>query len=245
MSTPAPRRCTRASARLRSAVAAAHDAAVAAAQDAAAAAQKDAERPSPAQPRKRQRRAPAVSGEDAGGASPAARRGRKAKAPAPCPTRDHERELWQQGYRRVAGVDEAGRGPLAGRMTTRMRCASVPAWPACDGTCVWLRRPCRGSSMRGPGACPDRRHGRQQETERGAAGVHLRAADQPPRRAVGHVRLAYLLLPPAGPAWLCCGLALPACPTHIRSNRPFYARLLQQGGGGWRDRRHQHPAGSP
>jgi ribonuclease HII len=27
---------------------------------------------------------------------------------------DHERALWQQGLTRVAGVDEAGRGPLAG-----------------------------------------------------------------------------------------------------------------------------------
>ncbi|HEX9844057.1 MAG TPA: ribonuclease HII, partial [bacterium] len=25
-----------------------------------------------------------------------------------------EAELWKQGYRHVAGVDEAGRGPLAG-----------------------------------------------------------------------------------------------------------------------------------
>ena len=27
----------------------------------------------------------------------------------------HERPLWQSGVRRVAGVDEAGRGPLANR----------------------------------------------------------------------------------------------------------------------------------
>eukprot|EP00897_Mesotaenium_endlicherianum_P007387 jgi/Mesen1/6677/ME000343S05848 len=30
------------------------------------------------------------------------------------PTRDLEEELWAQGFQRVAGVDEAGRGPLAG-----------------------------------------------------------------------------------------------------------------------------------
>ncbi len=27
---------------------------------------------------------------------------------------DHEREAWAEGHRRVAGIDEAGRGPLAG-----------------------------------------------------------------------------------------------------------------------------------
>ena len=30
------------------------------------------------------------------------------------PTREHERRRWGEGRRRVAGVDEAGRGPLAG-----------------------------------------------------------------------------------------------------------------------------------
>ena len=30
------------------------------------------------------------------------------------PTWQEERALWAQGYRRVAGIDEAGRGPLAG-----------------------------------------------------------------------------------------------------------------------------------
>ncbi len=29
-------------------------------------------------------------------------------------TLDHERDLWRRGYRFVAGIDEAGRGPLAG-----------------------------------------------------------------------------------------------------------------------------------
>ncbi len=30
------------------------------------------------------------------------------------PTREREKELWEQGFGSVAGVDEAGRGPLAG-----------------------------------------------------------------------------------------------------------------------------------
>ncbi|GAB4823564.1 hypothetical protein N2152v2_010610 [Parachlorella kessleri] len=30
------------------------------------------------------------------------------------PSREYEKELWQQGYANVAGIDEAGRGPLAG-----------------------------------------------------------------------------------------------------------------------------------
>lgn len=37
-----------------------------------------------------------------------------AAAPKPGPTRDRERRLWQRGFKLVAGVDEAGRGPLAG-----------------------------------------------------------------------------------------------------------------------------------
>ncbi len=32
----------------------------------------------------------------------------------PIPTRMYERELWRAGHRRVAGVDEVGRGPWAG-----------------------------------------------------------------------------------------------------------------------------------
>ena len=31
-----------------------------------------------------------------------------------CDRLSFEREFWQQGIRHVAGVDEAGRGPLAG-----------------------------------------------------------------------------------------------------------------------------------
>eukprot|EP00271_Cylindrocystis_brebissonii_P020185 TRINITY_DN6579_c0_g1_i5.p1 TRINITY_DN6579_c0_g1~~TRINITY_DN6579_c0_g1_i5.p1 ORF type:complete len:375 (+),score=93.49 TRINITY_DN6579_c0_g1_i5:478-1602(+) len=42
-------------------------------------------------------------------------RRRKGEKPAKgAPSRDMERRLWQQGFRRVVGVDEAGRGPLAG-----------------------------------------------------------------------------------------------------------------------------------
>ena len=37
-----------------------------------------------------------------------------AAEPSTGPSRIYERELWQQGHARVAGVDEAGRGPLAG-----------------------------------------------------------------------------------------------------------------------------------
>lgn len=83
------------------------------------------------QPRKRQRKAAgavaasvaAEATEDtgepaarAGAAEPAAgKRGRKVGAKAAGgPTREMEQELWEQGYKLVAGVDEAGRGPLAG-----------------------------------------------------------------------------------------------------------------------------------
>ncbi|NJN83600.1 MAG: ribonuclease HII, partial [Caldilineaceae bacterium] len=33
---------------------------------------------------------------------------------ASAPTFRHERQLWTQGFRHVAGIDEAGRGALAG-----------------------------------------------------------------------------------------------------------------------------------
>ena len=75
------------------------------------------------QPRKRQRKAAAVvdAADEAAPATaaaeeaaPARKAGGKAKAAGGGPSREFERELWQQGYARVAGVDEAGRGPLAG-----------------------------------------------------------------------------------------------------------------------------------
>ena len=49
-------------------------------------------------------------------AAPGPKKKKKAKAAKakPGPTREHERRRWAEGRRRVAGVDEAGRGPLAG-----------------------------------------------------------------------------------------------------------------------------------
>ena len=51
-----------------------------------------------------------------------AKRAPKAAVPSPAkpakaahgPTRAHEKTFWDKGFTRVAGVDEAGRGPLAG-----------------------------------------------------------------------------------------------------------------------------------
>ena len=39
---------------------------------------------------------------------------RSGSAATAAPTQTQERSLWEQGFLRVAGVDEAGRGPLAG-----------------------------------------------------------------------------------------------------------------------------------
>src|SRR5688500_409588 len=39
---------------------------------------------------------------------------RSPRRPACVPTRESELALWRAGYRAVAGIDEAGRGPLAG-----------------------------------------------------------------------------------------------------------------------------------
>ncbi|RIK34935.1 MAG: ribonuclease HII [Chloroflexi bacterium] len=49
------------------------------------------------------------------------------------PTLDHEAHLWQTGYRYVAGVDEAGRGALAGPVVAAV--VIVPAHSHCQG--VW------------------------------------------------------------------------------------------------------------
>ncbi len=38
----------------------------------------------------------------------------KRKSSSPTPTLEHEQRLWAAGYRYVAGIDEAGRGALAG-----------------------------------------------------------------------------------------------------------------------------------
>lgn len=49
------------------------------------------------------------------------------------PTLDHEERLWQAGYRSIAGVDEAGRGALAGPVVAAA--VIVPAHSHCRG--VW------------------------------------------------------------------------------------------------------------
>lgn len=117
------------------------------------------------QPRKRPRRAAAkavalvveaesgaaseAAGSEAEGeaaAAPAAKgRGRPAKLKAPGPTRELEAELWQQGYASVAGVDEAGRGPLAGgswlqiasRLTVRGGGVAPLLSRLCDAGFAW------------------------------------------------------------------------------------------------------------
>jgi ribonuclease HII len=51
----------------------------------------------------------------------------------PVPTLEHERRLWAAGYRCVAGIDEAGRGALAGPVTAA---AVIVAPTQCDDP-VW------------------------------------------------------------------------------------------------------------
>ncbi len=53
----------------------------------------------------------------------------------PPPTLDHERRLWAQGCRFVAGIDEAGRGALAGPVVAAAviiapEAADLPVWTA-------------------------------------------------------------------------------------------------------------------
>lgn len=55
-------------------------------------------------------RVPAVSA----GASSGKAKGRSSSKSSSGPSRAMEQRLWGQGFRAVAGVDEAGRGPLAG-----------------------------------------------------------------------------------------------------------------------------------
>lgn len=50
------------------------------------------------------------------------------------PTFAEERKLWRQGYRFVAGIDEVGRGPLAGPVAA----AAVILPPECEAT--WLHQ---------------------------------------------------------------------------------------------------------
>lgn len=151
------------------------------------------------QPRKRPRRAAAAAaklvveadaaaeaaGSDAEGeeaAAPAAKgRSRATKLKAPGPTRELEAELWQQGYASVAGVDEAGRGPLAGGPAV-VACLLVPGGMASAARCALLPRRCMparrslqlhspstpacrpscGCCLRGARTRGDQRHRRQQ-----------------------------------------------------------------------------------
>jgi ribonuclease HII len=54
-------------------------------------------------------------------------------APMSIPTLDQENRLWQSGVRHIAGVDEAGRGALAGPVVA----AAVILPPAADYRGVW------------------------------------------------------------------------------------------------------------
>lgn len=49
------------------------------------------------------------------------------------PTLQIEQSLWAQGFRRVAGIDEAGRGALAGPVVA----AAVVVTPECSAAPVW------------------------------------------------------------------------------------------------------------
>ncbi|MEZ4633658.1 MAG: ribonuclease HII [Caldilineaceae bacterium] len=55
------------------------------------------------------------------------------KTQPPSPTLDHETRLWRQGFAAVAGIDEAGRGALAGPVTA----GAVIVPPGSDQTGVW------------------------------------------------------------------------------------------------------------
>lgn len=65
--------------------------------------------------------------EAAAAAAPTAQKARKRKAAAAAagPTRDLEASYWAEGHALVAGVDEAGRGPLAGPVVAAACC--IPA----------------------------------------------------------------------------------------------------------------------
>ncbi|MGE5221987.1 MAG: ribonuclease HII [Omnitrophica WOR_2 bacterium] len=55
----------------------------------------------------------------------------------PQPTLEFERELWARGYRFVAGIDEAGRGPLAGPVAAGA--AILPVDPGLEGCLCGVR----------------------------------------------------------------------------------------------------------
>lgn len=99
------------------------------------------------QPHKRQRKAAAAAAmadaateaaaDEQAAAAASPKRGGKGrrKLAAGGPTREYEEDLWGQGYKLVAGVDEAGRGPLAGEAGQTRRARH----PACR---VRVRLPC-------------------------------------------------------------------------------------------------------
>lgn len=58
-----------------------------------------------------------------------------AAIPMKTPTFDYEQQLWQQGFARVAGIDEAGRGALAGPVVA----AAVMAPVYAEYSGVWAR----------------------------------------------------------------------------------------------------------
>jgi ribonuclease HII len=63
------------------------------------------------------------------GTEPVPRRARAVSGDDRVPNVDHERWLWEHGFERVAGVDEAGRGALAGPLV-----AAAVVLPPCSRT---------------------------------------------------------------------------------------------------------------
>lgn len=55
----------------------------------------------------------------------------------PQPTLEFERELWTRGYRFIAGIDEAGRGPLAGPVSAAA--AILPDDPGMENCLIGVR----------------------------------------------------------------------------------------------------------
>lgn len=78
-------------------------------------------------------------------------------AASPAPSFDHERRLWEAGCRLVAGIDEAGRGALAGPVVA----AAVIIDPAVASLLLW--RAMRDSKLLTP-------------AQRGALAPQIRAA---------------------------------------------------------------------
>ncbi len=68
----------------------------------------------------------------------------RALNPAKYPSLDYEKRLWQAGYQHVAGIDEAGRGALAGPV-----CAAAVLLPA-DSSLTQTLREVRDSKLMTP-----------------------------------------------------------------------------------------------